>query len=118
MPTIKIWLDDQPEAPARAAQFPADEGWIHCRQPAEVIAYLKTGSVAEMSLDHDLGEGAPGKPVSGYDVVAWLEKEVAAGRWCHPLPIIRVHSRNPVGRGNIEACVENIRRLWERSPKA
>jgi len=118
MPQLRIWLDDEPEAPARATRFQAADGWVHCRWPEQVIEHLKTGNVAEVSLDHDLGDtpdSVPTKQRSGYDVVAWLEQEVGCGRWSHPLPCIRVHSQNPVGRGKIEACVRNIQQLWEQN---
>jgi hypothetical protein len=110
---MKIWLDDEPEAPARAALFPASEGWVHCRWPADVIEHLKTGQVKELSLDHDLGEsnGAHSHPRTGMDVLTWLEQEVGFGRWTHPLPRVRLHTQNPVGRDNMKRTLRNIHRL-------
>ena len=66
--------------------------------PEQVIALLRSDRVTELSLDHDLGL-EPGR--TGYAVLVWLEREVAAGRWPGPLPEISVHSANPVGRRRI-----------------
>jgi len=52
---VKIFLDDQLRAPP---------GWIQVRWPDEAIAGLATGSVDELSLDHDLGDDSHG---TGYD---------------------------------------------------
>jgi hypothetical protein len=43
---VKVWLDDEREAP---------EGWVHVRTPEEAIELLRAGEVEELSLDHDLG---------------------------------------------------------------
>jgi hypothetical protein len=109
---LRVWLDDEPDAPARASMFPASEGWVHCRWPAEVIEHLKTGQVGELSLDNDLGEGSEcAKPRTGLDVLTWLEKEVGYGRWTRPLPRIRIHTQNPVAREAMKAALRNIHRL-------
>jgi hypothetical protein len=111
---MRIWLDDEQEA--RQSWFPASEGWVHCRWPADVIEHLKTGKVEELSLDHDLGEsdGAHSHPRTGYDVLTWLENEVGNGRWVHPLPRVRLHTRNSVGRDRMRAALRNIHLLLGR----
>ena len=80
----RIFLDD-----AR----PTPEGWVRASWPAEVIAWLETGTVQAVSLDHDLGDDARG---TGYDVICWIEEAVAQ-RGFDP-PIITVHSANPARR--------------------
>jgi hypothetical protein len=51
-----VWLDDEPTVAWRAAMFTREEGWENVRWPEDVIALLKTGTVAAVSLDHDLGD--------------------------------------------------------------
>ena len=99
---MRVWLDDLREAPP---------GWVRVRTPEEAIALLETGEVTEMSLDHDLGLVDGDRERTGYDVLLWLEREVAEGRWVFPLPEIGVHSANPVGRARMERAVASIRRL-------
>ena len=103
---MKVWLDDVREAPA---------GWVRTRTPAETIELLRTGEVRELSLDHDLGLDRDELEQTGYDVLAWLEREVAEGRWRSPLPAVRVHSANPVGRARMERAIAAIQRLGERA---
>jgi hypothetical protein len=110
---MMIWLDDEFEA--RQSWFPAADGWVHCRWPADVIAHLQTGLVTDLSLDHDLGEGSEYEhPRTGADVVKWLEEQVMTGAWPHAtLPRIRIHSRNPVGRDQMKAGLRAIYRKFD-----
>lgn len=59
---MKLYLDDKRETPA---------GCVRVFWPDEAIAWLKTGAVTEISLDHDLGDDNRG---TGYDVILWIEK--------------------------------------------
>jgi hypothetical protein len=97
-----LWLDDVREAPT---------GWVHVRTPEEAINLLRTGEVEAISLDHDLGLATPEAERTGYDVLAWLEKEVATGTWQCEVPKIQVHSANPVGRRRMEQAIASIQRL-------
>lgn len=92
---MKVYLDDERTAPA---------GWVQVRWPEEAIALLATGEVAELSLDHDLGDDAHG---TGYDVLLWLEEQVV----CHQFlpPALHVHSANPAARVRMEAAIQAIR---------
>ena len=99
---MKIWLDDVREAP---------KGWIHVKTPEEAIELLRKGSVDEISLDHDLGLATLESERTGYDVVAWVEEELATGRWHAAVPLIRIHSANPVGWRRMEQAIKSIRRL-------
>ncbi len=65
MKRLRLFLDDERPTPA---------GWIRAFWPAEVIAWLETGTVQAVSLDHDLGDDARG---TGYDVICWIEEAVA-----------------------------------------
>ena len=107
---MKIWLDDEKDA--RQDWFPVEDGWVHCRWPADIIEHLKTGTVTDVSLDHDLGEDSGYEhPRTGYDVIIWLETEVAHGRWTHPLPRFRLHTRNTVGKQRMAQGLRNIMRM-------
>jgi hypothetical protein len=99
---VRVWLDDVRETP---------EGWIHVKTPEEAIELLDSGEVEEISLDHDLGLATSESERTGYDVLAWLEEAVATGAWKHSLPVIRVHSANPVGWRRMEQAIESIQRL-------
>jgi Cyclic-phosphate processing Receiver domain len=102
---VRVWLDDVREAP---------EGWVHVKTPEEAIDLLRSGEVKEISLDHDLGLATPEAERTGYDVLAWLEEAVATGTWRHSVPVIRVHSANPVGWRRMEQAIASIERLTYR----
>ncbi len=61
----RVFLDDERATP---------EGWVRVYWPDEAIELLETNAVAEISLDHDLGDDERG---TGYDVVLWIEEAVA-----------------------------------------
>jgi hypothetical protein len=99
---VKVWLDDEREAP---------DGWARVKTPEEAIDLLRSGEVEEISLDHDLGLATSQSEQTGYQVLTWLEEAVAAGAWKHPMPMIRIHSANPVGRRRMEQAIASISRL-------
>lgn len=92
--TLRVWLDDE---------RPTPEGWVTTRWPEEVIELLKTGNVAEVSLDHDLGDDEHG---TGNDVVLWIEEQVITQGFKPPK--IRVHSANPSAKIKMEAGIASI----------
>lgn len=94
---IKLWLDDE---------RPAPRGWYHCKDPEYAIQLLKTRSVEEISLDHDLGLNV----LSGYDVAKAIEE----GAFRCQIPPIKwsAHSANPVGRKRIEEAMRNADKFW------
>ncbi|WP_373372107.1 cyclic-phosphate processing receiver domain-containing protein [Nannocystis bainbridge] len=94
---MRLWLDDE---------RPAPPGWLPVRWPDEVVALLQTGAVAELSLDHDLGDDARG---TGYDVVRWIEEAVATRGFVPPA--LAVHSANTAARARMEAGIAAIARL-------
>ncbi len=91
---MRVYLDDE---------RPTPDGWVSARWPGEVIQLLETGEVAEVSLDHDLGDDDRG---TGYDVVLWIEEAVVL-RGFSP-PQIRVHSANAAARSRMLAGIEAI----------
>jgi len=96
---MKIFLDDIREAP---------EGWIRAYWPEEVIKYLKTGKVEEISLDHDLGDDSRG---TGYDVIKWIEEAVATNEFVPPE--IRIHTSNLSARLKMELGKMKIKNLYK-----
>lgn len=99
---MKVFLDDERATPP---------GWTRAYWSDEVIEFLSTGTVTELSLDHDLGDDERG---TGYDVVLWIEEAVAL-RGFKP-PLIRVHSANSSARGKMESGIRSIERLTRSAP--
>lgn len=95
---MKIYLDDERVAPA---------GWTQVRWPDEAIKLLQAGAVTHLSLDHDLGDDQRG---TGYDVLLWIEQEVALRQFIPPASI-EVHSANPAGRKRMLAAIESIMKI-------
>ncbi len=77
--------------------------------PEEAITLLESGSVVEISLDHDLGDDERG---TGYDVVLWIEEAVAL-RGFKP-PRISVHSANSSARDKMVAGIRAIERMVKK----
>lgn len=97
---MKVFLDDERVAPA---------GWVQVRWPDEAIKLLQDGAVTHLSLDHDLGDDQRG---TGYDVLLWIEREVALSQFIPPSSI-EVHSANPAGRKRMLAAIESIFRMTQ-----
>jgi hypothetical protein len=97
--TLSVWLDDVRPAPA---------GWIWVKTAWEAIELILSGDVAEISLDHDLGDDELNG--TGYDVAKKLE-ELAYLDPDFPQPGVSIHSKNPVGASNIRATLDSIKRM-------
>ena len=97
---MKVYLDDERQTP---------EGWFRVYEPHQAIGVLESGEVTHISLDHDLGddEGIG----DGYDVVLWMEEQVALNDFIPPK--ITVHSANPPARKRMKAGIEQIRKIYE-----
>ena len=91
---MKVFLDDERIAP---------DGWVQARWPDDVINLLKSGNVTHLSLDHDLGDDQHG---TGYDVLLWIEQEVALHRFVPPE--VTIHTANPAARQRMLAAVDSI----------
>jgi len=94
---MKVYLDDVRDTP---------EGWVKCLWPSEVIALLKSETVTELSLDHDLGDDERG---TGYDVLLWLEKAVIMDGLIPPSRIV-IHSANASVWTKMKQAIEVIER--------
>ena len=99
---MKVWLDDLRLEP---------EGWVRCHTPDDVISLLQTGQVVEISLDHDLGLLDGEREQTGYNVLLWIEQQVAMAGF--KPPIMRVHSANTVAHDRMLAAIKSIDRLAE-----
>ena len=100
---MKVWLDDV---------RPAPEGWLHVLTPEAAIDLLRSGEVEEISLDHDLGLFTQeGKEHTGYEVLLFIEREVAMGTLSFAVPEIHIHSASSVGRRRMEQAIASINRL-------
>lgn len=115
--STKLWLDDVREEPW---------GWIRCRWPEDVIAFLQDGDIDEISLDHDLGD----EPMSymepertGMMVLYALEK-MQNDNPDLALPIIHIHSANVVAAKRMKEVVrllqarEHARRVQRQQENA
>lgn len=98
---MKIYLDDERTTPL---------GYTRVFWPEEAIHLLKTESVSEISLDHDLGDDDHG---TGYDVVLWIEEAVATRNFIPP--VIKVHSANSSARQKMELGIQNIIKLANKT---
>ncbi len=89
---VRLFVDDL-RSPEQVG-LPS-EHWTVARTSKAAIAILKSGSVIECSLDHDLG----GED-TGYRVVCWMEEhDVWPGEGVH------CHSANPVGSTRIRTVI-------------
>src|SRR5262249_27787509 len=97
----KLWVDD--ERVPRA-------GWTWVKTPGAAISLLAAGDVVELSLDHDLGlPEIDGREPTGYDVLLWIEEQVAVGDLAPPRMF--VHSANSGARRKMLQAIEAIERL-------
>lgn len=106
---MKIWLDDVRDAPD-------DWVWVKSCDAAIDALTMNAGRVTDISLDHDLGIVDDGLAFdtdaqTGYDVACWLERQAVDGNWMHVPDNLFVHSANPVGRKNIQAAIDSIKRM-------
>lgn len=107
---IHLWLDDErnPNDPTyQDEDFRAKPGmvWVKTVQDAKEI--LKTGKVASISFDNDLG-----LPEEGRHLAKWIEEEAFFER----LPPLQwsIHSRNPEGARQITLAMQSAERFWNR----
>ncbi|WP_231615586.1 cyclic-phosphate processing receiver domain-containing protein [Novipirellula artificiosorum] len=100
MRVMKVYLDDERQTP---------DGWVRVYWPDEAIELLKTGAVTDISLDHDLGDDKRG---TGYDVVLWIEEQVALHGFVPPT--MMVHSANVSARTKMENGIRAIEAMVRR----
>lgn len=102
---LRVWLDDD------RVNRAAPTGWIQVTTAAQAIDLLRTDRVAELSLDHDLGDER--RRGRGIDVIDFLiEQQEVSGRHLWPREGITLHTANPAGR---DAMARAIRRYAGRT---
>jgi hypothetical protein len=103
--------------------FEKNEDWVIVRDYYQFInAINKFGLPSYISFDHDLsfdhylGENQKGdidyaslKEKTGYHCAKWLVKYCLENDFT--IPDYYVHSANPVGKENIEQCLENSKNV-------
>jgi len=114
---MRLYLDD--------VRTPVHEGWTVVRNYDDFVAEIKKHGLDKfeiISLDHDLGDTAMSeyynnvkenyiidysniKEKTGYDAAKFLVSESITTKI--PLPVIYVHSANPIGTGNIIGYINN-----------
>ena len=96
---MKVWLDDVRPMP--------DKYTIHVTTAQEAISLLRTDTVTEISLDHDLG------PIdecgTGYDVACFIEQRAVEG---HKPPVTTLHTANPVGRQAMALALQSAEKWY------
>lgn len=102
---MKVWLDDR--------RSPPDPHWVWVKTPEETVELLQTSQVTELSLDHDLGLLDRDPEATGYDVVVWIEEQVATAGFVPP-EVITVHSSNSSAAPKMERGIASIRRLHQQ----
>ena len=105
IPTLFIFLDD--------IRDPPSDEWIVVRDAVTAYHHIVDAWVAGrtivISLDHDLGEDIP----TGYDLLNWIEKDIATDDYLRPNISFRIHSANPVGRDNMTRAIGAIERIMQ-----
>lgn len=99
---LKIWLDD--------VRSPPDASWTWCETATSCLHIINDVGLEQIdaiSFDNDLGDGN----LEGYQVLNRVEE------YCHILilksvPILTVHSANPVARQRMETIIERIQNLY------
>jgi hypothetical protein len=99
---LRVYLDDLRPLP--------HEFDVNPKTSEEAIHWLQICRIAQLSLDHDLGETACG---TGYDVALWIEQAAHDGE-LEPLAW-KVHSANPVGREKIHLAMKSAEKFWRKA---
>lgn len=102
---MKLFIDD--------IRVPSDVGlinseWTIARNYKPAIDLIKVYKPQEISFDHDLGDFANGREITGYDILSKLiEMDMDTnGDFINDDFKLGVHSANPVGKKNIEMLFE------------
>lgn len=96
---MKLWLDD--------VRTPPGPDWVWVKTSLDAIKALRADHFEVISLDHDLGEDAG----NGYEVLQYIEAEVARNPQYTPPEKMVVHSANTVARGRMLQAIESIQRF-------
>jgi hypothetical protein len=100
LPKLKVWLDDMRPVPGPS--------YTYCRTAEEVIELLKTGNVAEVDLDNDLGTGY----TEGVEVARWIAAGAESGKLKRI--ICYCHSQNPERHSEMVDLFRQAHESWNR----
>ncbi len=104
MESMNLFLDDE-RRPGAVSWVELPEGpWQIVRTYHEFTMWVAANGLPDfIAFDHDLGES----PRTGYDCAKWLVEYCMDNELT--LPPFAVHSKNPVGKENIESLLEGFR---------
>lgn len=102
----KIYVDDVREIP--------DDSWTLCRTINSAITALSTFEVTHISLDHDISHQVTVQGLSRpypcgecYCAVAHYMSQKFRDAIPESIPVITIHSANPVGARDMELILKN-----------
>lgn len=118
-----LYLDD--------CRYPIDSEWVVVKDYDEFVKYVEEQgleNIQRISLDHDLGKSAMNEyftntysngfinydnieEKTGMDVCKYLVKKSIETKI--PLPLITVHSHNPIGRKNMKSYINSYLKYME-----
>ena len=96
---MNLWVDDE--------RPPPDDGWAWAKTAAHAYQLWCEGTIAELSLDHDLGEGGDTRRLATSILGMAQAGQRQPPRWF-------VHSANPVGVEYLTDTLERADRYWRR----
>lgn len=106
---IKLWIDDERIAPP---------GWVAVKTAPQAIAFIRNcttsgdlSNIEAISFDHDLGSPECG---TGYEVATWLEEVVHSESDIVHLPVMTIHSANPVGRVRLDSAIKSMQHIVQQ----
>lgn len=105
---MKIFLDD--------VRVPLDNTWTEFKDPYDCIDCVRDNidSITHISFDHDLWYVNDfGEEISWYDVLTWV-LEFYYSR-CKQLPIITLHTANPVWKKNMEDQIKSYALYYKKT---
>lgn len=114
---MNIFLDDE-RTPSNVTWMKLTDSLKHyqvVRSYDEFVSAIKYTKyeVGVISFDHDLQDfDVDGNERTGYDCLKWLVEYCVDNN--KPLPTCYFHTKNPVGKENMEAYYENAKSFLEQ----
>jgi len=96
---MRLWVDDERPAP--------DDTWTWAKTADHAYEVWQNNELAEMSLDHDLGDGGDTRKLATSILGLAQAGQRRPPRWF-------VHSANPVGVEYLTSTLERADHYWRR----
>lgn len=96
---MRLWVDDERPAP--------DGSWTWAKTARDAFALWSDHEIAELSLDHDLGDGGDTRELALSILGMAHAGQRQPPRWY-------VHSANPVGVEYLTDTLERADRYWRK----